>query len=98
MAQLLDRKHVTVKELAASKEVSGATVRRDQRALADEDELLLVHGGATIPRQRDFSFQSRQILKQKMISATSACVSSMAAPVGVTTPARRSHAHSNNDT
>jgi DeoR/GlpR family transcriptional regulator of sugar metabolism len=61
MAQLLDQKHVTVKELAATMEVSGATVRRDLRALANEDELLLVHGGATLPRQRDFSFQAKQL-------------------------------------
>jgi len=61
MAQLLDSKHVTVKELAQSMDVSGATVRRDLRALADEDELLLVHGGATLPRQRDFSFQAKQL-------------------------------------
>ncbi len=61
MAQLLDRKHVTVKELAAFMDVSGATVRRDLKALADEEELLLVHGGATLPRQRDFSFRAKQL-------------------------------------
>ena len=61
MAQLLDNKHVTVKELAASMDVSGATVRRDLKALADEDELLLVHGGATLPRQMDFSFRAKQL-------------------------------------
>jgi len=61
MAQLLDRKHVTVKELAASMDVSGATVRRDLKALANEDELLLVHGGATLPRQRDFSFRAKRL-------------------------------------
>ena len=61
MLQLIDRKHVTVKELAASMEISGATVRRDLRALADEEELQLVHGGATLPRQRDFSFQAKRV-------------------------------------
>jgi len=61
MAQLLDKRHVTVKELAASMDVSGATVRRDLKALADEEELLLVHGGATLPRQRDFSFRAKQL-------------------------------------
>jgi DeoR family glycerol-3-phosphate regulon repressor len=61
MAQLLDRKHVTVKDLAASMDVSGATVRRDLKALADEEELLLVHGGATLPRQGDFSFRAKQL-------------------------------------
>ena len=39
MAQLLDKKHLTVRELAASMEVSGATVRRDLKALADEEGL-----------------------------------------------------------
>ncbi|MHC4399298.1 MAG: DeoR/GlpR family DNA-binding transcription regulator [Planctomycetota bacterium] len=61
MVQLLDRKRVTVRELAASMDVSGATVRRDLKALADEEELLLVHGGATLPRQRDFSFRAKQL-------------------------------------
>ncbi len=61
MAQLLDRKHVTVKELATSMDVSGATVRRDLRALAHEEDLRLVHGGATLPRQKDFSFRAKQL-------------------------------------
>ena len=46
MSQLLDRKQVTVKELAAAMDVSDATVRRDLKALADEQGLKLVHGGA----------------------------------------------------
>jgi DeoR/GlpR family transcriptional regulator of sugar metabolism len=61
MAQLLDRRHLTVKDLAASMRVSGATVRRDLKALADEEELQLVHGGATLPRQADFSFRAKQL-------------------------------------
>jgi DeoR/GlpR family transcriptional regulator of sugar metabolism len=61
MAQLYDRKHLTVNELAVTMRVSGATVRRDLKALADEEELLLVHGGATLPRQRDFSFRAKQL-------------------------------------
>jgi DeoR/GlpR family transcriptional regulator of sugar metabolism len=36
-------------------------VRRDLKALADEEELLLVHGGATLPRQMDFSFRAKQL-------------------------------------
>lgn len=49
--------------------VSGATVRRDLKALAGAEELLLVHGGATLPRQRDFSFQAKQLraVEQKRI-------------------------------
>ena len=61
LAQLYDRKHLTVKELAASMDVSGATVRRDLKALADDDELVLVHGGATLNRKRDFSFRAKQL-------------------------------------
>ncbi len=61
ITQLLDKKHLTVKELAAAMQVSGATVRRDLKALAGEDEVLLVHGGATLPRQRDFSFRAKQL-------------------------------------
>jgi len=61
MAQLLDRKHVTVKELASSMDVSGATVRRDLKALANEEDLQLVHGGATLPHQKDFSFRAKQL-------------------------------------
>ncbi len=61
MTQLLDKRHLTVKELAATMRVSGATVRRDLRALAGEEELLLVHGGATLPRHGDFSFRAKQL-------------------------------------
>jgi DeoR family transcriptional regulator, fructose operon transcriptional repressor len=59
MSQLLDRKQVTVKELAEEMDVSDATVRRDLKALADEQGLKLIHGGAALPRERDFSFQAR---------------------------------------
>ena len=59
MSQLLEQRQVTVKDLAAAMDVSDATVRRDLRALADEKGLKLVHGGAALPRERDFSFQAR---------------------------------------
>ena len=59
LAQLLDRKHVTVRDLAAGLQVSEATVRRDLRELADRDELSLVHGGATLARGGDYSFQAK---------------------------------------
>ena len=50
-------------------DVSGATVRRDLKAMADEEGLLLVHGGATLPRQRDLSFRAKQLraVEQKRI-------------------------------
>ena len=61
MSQLLDKKQVTVKALAVSMGVSDATVRRDLKALADEQGLKLVHGGAMLPRERDFSFESKML-------------------------------------
>lgn len=61
MAELLDRKHVTVKGLAVTMEVSEATVRRDLKALADTRQLTLVHGGATLPRRADYSFRAKQL-------------------------------------
>lgn len=59
MSQLLEQKQVTVKALAVAMEVSDATVRRDLKALAEEQGLKLVHGGAALPRERDFSYQAR---------------------------------------
>ncbi len=61
LAQVLDRRHVTVKDLAEALSVSEATVRRDLKSLADERRLSLVHGGATLPRDIDFSFQAKQV-------------------------------------
>lgn len=54
-----DRQHVSVKSLAIDLQVSEATVRRDLKALADENLVTPVHGGATIPRTRDFSLSSK---------------------------------------
>jgi DeoR/GlpR family transcriptional regulator of sugar metabolism len=59
MSQLLEHKQVTVKELAETMEVSDATVRRDLKVLAEEQGLKLIHGGAALPRERDFSYQAR---------------------------------------
>lgn len=61
MAQLLHKKQVTVKELAADLEVSDATVRRDLKALADEQGLRLNHGGASLARDRDYSYQAKML-------------------------------------
>jgi DeoR/GlpR family transcriptional regulator of sugar metabolism len=58
ISELLDRKHVTVKELADNMGVSEATARRDLRTLASSRQLSLVHGGATLSRQ-DFSFLAK---------------------------------------
>ena len=59
LTQLADRKHVTVRDLARDLEVSEATIRRDLRQLAERDALKLVHGGATLPRNDDFSFRAK---------------------------------------
>src|SRR5437868_2670163 len=61
MAQILDRKQVTIKDLAEAAGVSDATVRRDLKVLAHEEGLRLFHGGAALPRERDFSFQAKKL-------------------------------------
>ncbi len=60
MHELLQKRHVTVRELAEALEVSEATVRRDLKALAGRHQLSLVHGGATLQRHADYSFQAKQ--------------------------------------
>jgi DeoR family transcriptional regulator, fructose operon transcriptional repressor len=75
MAQLLEHKQVTVRDLAETMEVSDATVRRDLKALADEQGLKLIHGGAMLPRERDFSYQARMLRasqEKKVIGALAA--------------------------
>lgn len=59
LSAVMERRHVTPKDLAIHLDVSEATVRRDLKALADEGRLELVYGGATLPRAGDFSFQSK---------------------------------------
>ena len=61
MAQLLENKEVTVRELAGQMEVSDATVRRDLKALADEQELELHHGGATLSPNCDYSYHAKSL-------------------------------------
>lgn len=60
LSQLLDNKHVTVKDLAENMAVSEATVRRDLKTLADSEQIHLVHGGATVSRDAYFSFHAKQ--------------------------------------
>jgi DeoR/GlpR family transcriptional regulator of sugar metabolism len=72
MAQLLEQKQVMVRDLASQMEVSDATVRRDLKALAEEQGLKLIHGGAALPRERDFSYQARLLRssdEKKLIGA-----------------------------
>lgn len=60
VSELLEKKHVTVRDLAVEMSLSEATIRRDLKTLAAGGHLTLVHGGATLPRTADFSFRSKQ--------------------------------------
>jgi DeoR family transcriptional regulator, fructose operon transcriptional repressor len=59
LTELFERRHVTAKDLASQVGVSEATVRRDLKSLADEGQVELVYGGATLRRAADFSFHSK---------------------------------------
>ena len=61
LAEMLNHGQVEVKRLAQDFAVSDATVRRDLRALADEGQVELAYGGATLPRPSDFSFRSKAV-------------------------------------
>ena len=61
ISRLLSRGHVDVKSLAADMAVSEATVRRDLRSLAGDNQAELVYGGATLPRRGGFSIASRAL-------------------------------------
>lgn len=52
--------HVLVKDLAGLLQISEATVRRDLKAMADQQDIELVYGGATLRRGSDFSFRSKR--------------------------------------
>lgn len=57
--ELIERKQIVASDVAARLGVSEATVRRDLKSLADEGHAELVHGGARLPRDVDFSFQAK---------------------------------------
>lgn len=61
LSQIYEHGQVEVRDLASLMTVSEATVRRDLRSLADENQLELVYGGATLPRASDFSFRSKSL-------------------------------------
>jgi DeoR family transcriptional regulator of aga operon len=61
LAEILEFGQVEVKKLAQKFVVSEATARRDLRALADEAQIELTYGGATLPRPSDFSFRSKAV-------------------------------------
>ncbi len=75
LTEVFDKRHVTVPELAGLLAVSEATVRRDLKALADEGQLDLVYGGATLVRNSDYSFRSkgqRNVEAKRMIGRLAA--------------------------
>ena len=59
MTALLEKKRVSVSHLAVDLDVSEATVRRDLRRLASEEDIQIVHGGATLRPQVDYSFHAK---------------------------------------
>jgi len=59
LAAILEKRHVSARDLAADVSASEATVRRDLKALAAEGEVELVYGGATLRRPSDYSFRSK---------------------------------------
>ncbi|NLX06220.1 MAG: DeoR/GlpR transcriptional regulator [Phycisphaerae bacterium] len=61
LSKVYERGHVTVKDMAGELAVSEATVRRDLRSLADTNRIELVYGGATLPRNVDYSFGSKSV-------------------------------------
>lgn len=69
LEELLERRQINARDLANSIGVSEATVRRDLKQLADEGQLELIYGGATIRRHSDLSFHARATrnIQQKQI-------------------------------
>ncbi len=75
LAVILERRHVTARELAVELSASEATVRRDLKAMAGAGTIELVYGGATLRRPSDFSFRSksaRNIGAKRMIGRLAA--------------------------
>ncbi len=61
LSSLVDKTHLTVRDLSAVLAVSEATIRRDLRSLADDGKLTLVHGGATLSPVSGFSFDAKHL-------------------------------------
>jgi DeoR/GlpR family transcriptional regulator of sugar metabolism len=59
LAEVAEKGHVTVRDLASGIAVSEATVRRDLKALADGNQIQLVYGGAAQLRTSDYSFRAK---------------------------------------
>lgn len=61
LSELYEQQHVTASGLAALLSVSQATIRRDLHALAEAGQIELLYGGATLPRNSDFSFRAKAV-------------------------------------
>ena len=59
LSELYERQHITAVGLAGLLSVSQATIRRDLHALAEAGQIDLLYGGATLPRNSDFSFRAK---------------------------------------
>jgi DeoR/GlpR family transcriptional regulator of sugar metabolism len=59
LATMLEKRHVSARDLAVDLSASEATVRRDLRAMAADGEVELVYGGAMLRRPSDYSFRSK---------------------------------------
>jgi DNA-binding Lrp family transcriptional regulator len=57
---LYEQGHIEVHEISARFGISEATARRDLHRMADEGLLEAVYGGATLPRNGNYSLHSRQ--------------------------------------
>lgn len=64
-AQLLERKSVTITDLAIRLHVTKETIRRDLRLMEEQGDLIRTHGGAYILDgvQNDIDISMRQVLK-----------------------------------
>jgi DeoR family transcriptional regulator of aga operon/DeoR family fructose operon transcriptional repressor len=61
LTELYAHRHMNARDLAGATGVSEATVRRDLKAMADEGQVELVYGGASIRRMSDLSFRSKAV-------------------------------------
>jgi DeoR family glycerol-3-phosphate regulon repressor len=59
LAEVADRKHVSIRDLASTVTVSEATVRRDLKALAESGQVELAYGGVSLPKNNNFSFRAK---------------------------------------
>ena len=59
LAAILEKRHVSARDLAVDVSASEATVRRDLKVMAADGEIDLVYGGAALRRPSDYSFRSK---------------------------------------